>query len=149
MVKKSNDMWEVWGQTNALYTKWCSNTEQNPYQLFVLYALNAHEPVTQKRIADYTGLSKQTVSTVMRTLKEEGYVTLGAGESDRREKNVLLTEKGKHYAEEVLSSLYSLEQRVFEIIGEERMKQLSDDISLFNIVFEKEMEKQTNEHKKF
>lgn len=149
MLNNSNDMWEVWGRTNALYTKWCSNTEQNPYQLFVLYALNAHEPVTQKRIADYTGLSKQTVSTVMRTLKEEGYVTLGAGESDRREKNVLLTEKGKHYAEEVLSSLYSLEQRVFEIIGEERMKQLSDDISLFNIVFEKEMEKQANEYKKF
>ena len=149
MIKKSNAMWEAWGRTNALYIKWCSGAEQNPYQLFVLYALNVHEPITQKKIADYTGLSKQTVSTVMRTLKEEGYVTLGLGESDRREKNVKLTENGKHYAEEVLSSLYSLEQRVFEIIGEERMKQLSDDISLFNIVFEKEMEKQANERKKF
>ncbi len=60
-----------------------------------------------------------------------------------------LTEKGKRYAEEVLSSLYSLERRVFDIVGEERVKQLSDDISLFNIVFEKEMEKQKDEQNKY
>lgn len=146
MTQDKNIMWEEWGRTNALYTTWCSIMGRNPYHLFVLYALNAHEPITQKGIVDYTGLSKQTVSTVMRSLKKEGYVILCAGKADRREKNVQLTEKGKSYADEILSPLYLLEQKVFDIIGTERMKQLSDDIALFNIVFEKEMEKQTNAH---
>lgn len=143
----SNEMWEAWGRTNALYTTWCADAGQNVYRLFVLYAINAHEPITQKGIADYTGLSKQTVSTVMRSLKEEGYVSLEAGGTDRREKQVELTKKGKAYAEEVLTPLYELESRVFDVMGADRMKQMFDAITLFNIVFEKEMEKQINEHK--
>lgn len=95
----------------------------------------------------YTGLSKQTVSTVMRTLKAEGLVSLHAGESDHREKKVCLTQKGTRYAAEVLSPLHTLEQRVFDIMGAERMKQMTDAITLFNLVFEKEMETQADEHR--
>ena len=138
-------MWEAWGRTNALYTAWCATAGQNQYRLFVLYTIDAHEPVTQKEIAERTGLSKQTVSTVMRALKEEGLVTLSTGEADRREKNVRLTAEGKRHAEEVLASLHRLEQRVFGIMGAERMKEMTDAITLFNLVFEKEMEAQANE----
>lgn len=81
----------------------------------------------------------------MRALKEEGLVTLSAGEADRREKNVRLTAEGKRHAEEVLASLHRLEQRVFGIMGAERMKEMTDAITLFNLVFEKEMEAQANE----
>lgn len=148
MPSESNKMWEIWGKTNALYTAWCSAVGENPYRLFVLYAINTHEPITQKGIADNTGLSKQTVSTVMRQLKNDGYVLLSEGGSDRREKHVRLTPEGKKYAERLLEPLYELEQRVFEVMGAERMKQMSDAIELFNIVFEKEMERQINEQRK-
>ena len=115
--------------------------------MIVLYAIEAHAPITQKDIADYTGLSKQTVSTVMRALKEEGLVSLQTGELDRREKKVCLTQEGTLYTAEVLSPLHTLEQRVFDIMGTERMKQMTDAITLFNLVFEKEMETQANEHR--
>ena len=95
----------------------------------------------------YTGLSKQTVSTVMRMLKAEGLVSLRAGESDHREKKVYLTQKGTLYASEILTPLHTLEQRVFDIMGAERMKQMTDAITLFNLVFEKEMETQADEHR--
>lgn len=95
----------------------------------------------------YTGLSKQTVSTVMRTLKAEGLVSLRAGESDHREKKVYLTQKGTLYASEILTPLHTLEQRVFDIMGAERMKQMTNAIALFNLVFEKEMETQADEHR--
>ena len=48
---------------------------------------------------------------------------------------------------ETLSPLHTLEQRVFDIMGAERMKQMTDAIALFNLVFEKEMETQANEHR--
>lgn len=143
----ADQMWEAWGRTNALYTAWCAAAGQNPYRVIVLYAIQAHAPITQKAIADYAGLSKQTVSTVMRALKAEGLVSLHAGESDHREKKVCLTQKGTLYAAEVLSPLHTLEQRVFDIMGAERMKQMTDAITLFNLVFEKEMETQANEHR--
>lgn len=144
MQLDSIKMWEAWGRTNALYTLWCTAMGHNSYRLLVLYAINAHAPITQKGISDSTGLSKQTVSTVMRALKEEGYVALSPG-GDRREKNVAFTQAGQRYADKALAPLYRLEQRVFDVMGAERMKQMSDAITLFNIVFEKEMEAQANE----
>lgn len=145
MKHTENKLWEVWGRTNALYTAWCAEQGQNQYRLFVLYALDAHEPITQKEIADYTGLSKQTVSNVMRGLKAEELVSLCTGETDRREKAVRLTPEGKQYAAKELAPLIRLEQRVFDVVGAERMKQMTDAIALFNLVFEKEMENQSNE----
>ena len=147
MKLHGDKMWESCGRTNALYNAWCDAAGQNQYRVIVLYAIEAHTPVTQKYIADYTGLSKQTVSTVMRALKAEGLVSLQAGESDHREKKVCLTQKGTLYAAEVLSPLHTLERRVFDIMGAERMKQMTDAIRLFNLVFEKEMETQANEHR--
>ena len=88
-----------------------------------------------------------TVSTVMRALRTEGLVELRAVELDRREKTVCLTQKGKQYATEILSPLHKLEQRVFDIMGAERVKEMTDAISLFHLVFEKEMESQGNEQR--
>ena len=141
MSYKNCKLWEVWGQTNALYMQWCSGRDVNSYRQLVLYALDSHEPTTQKRIADYTGLSKQTVATVMRSLKAEGFVTLSPGSGDRREKIIRLTDKGTQYAENVLHDIYTLEKRVFAIMGQER-------IQLFNTVFEKEMEEMQDEQQK-
>ena len=141
----TNTIWEAWGRTNALYTTWCAEMGENPYRLFVLYALDAHEPITQKGIAACTGLSKQTVSTVMRQLKEEKLVSLCTEGTDRREKAVRFTPAGRAYAEGVLAPLQRLEARAFEMMGAERMKQMADSITLFNMIFEKEMEKQKYE----
>lgn len=142
MQTQGKQMWEAWGRTNALYTAWCAAAGQNQYRLFVLYAIDAHEPVTQKNIAETTGLSKQTVSTVMRALRSEGLVTLDAGGTDRREKYVRLTPDGRRYADALLAPLHQLEQRVCDILGAERIQQLTDVITLFNLVFEKEMDAQ-------
>ena len=148
-MKSSNrKLWEVWGQTNALYTQWCAEQDLNYYRQLVLYALDAHAPTTQKRIADDTGLSKQTVSTVTRALKAEGLVVLSAGRNDGREKTVRLTEAGAAYTRRALGPLYALEERVFDIMGAERMKQMLDAVSLFNTVFEKEMEAMRDEKQK-
>lgn len=137
-----NRMWEAWGRTNALYTAWCAERGHNPYRLLVLYAVNGSGRTTQKKIADYTGLSKQTV---MRSLKEKGLVLLSAGEQDRREKYVQLTEKGTACTAELLAPLYALENRVFDVMGAERMKQMMDALTLYNTVFAKELEDARNE----
>ncbi len=143
MPTDQQKFWEVWGQANGLYSSWAASKNINYYLLFVLYALEGQKAMTQKRICICTGLTKQTVNSVIRSLKEEGYVELAPGLLDRREKQVILTGKGIAYASEFLTPLRELEHRVLKIMGSDRVQQMVDNIALFNTVFEKEMEKDT------
>ena len=97
--------------------------------------------MTQKKICICTGLTKQTVNSVIRSLKEDGYVELVPGLEDRREKQIILTEKGIAYSRGLLTPLRELEHRVYQIMGSDRVQQMIDNITLFNTVLEKEMEK--------
>lgn len=134
-------LWEAWGQAGGLYAEWAAKRNVNSYRLFVLYAIDGHDGITQKQIADVAGLSKQTVNTVVRALKAEGILVLSAGNADRREKTVRLTEAGQAYAAELLAPLYALEGRVVSRIGEERVREMMNTIELFTTVFEKELRK--------
>ena len=145
MKTEAKKIWEAWGQANALYTTWASERNINSYQLMVLYAVDGQDTITQKKIAEYTGLSKQTVNTVIRGLKKDGYIELISRNSDRREKQVKLTAKGMEYSSKILTPLYELENNIFEMIGEERIKGMMNDIKLFTTIFEKEMGEQKNE----
>lgn len=139
-MRDAKKIWEAWGRGNVLYATWASERNINSYHLFVLYAIDEHEMITQKMIAESTGLSKQTVNTVIRALKKDGYVELIDGSTDRREKMVSLTSKGAEYSSQLLEPLHEVENRVFELIGEDRIKDMMNLIQLFNTVFEKEME---------
>lgn len=142
MDKMLNKFWEVWGQSDSLYNKWANKHNINNVRLFVLYTLDRNESLTQKRISLYTGLAKQTVSSVIQTLKKENIIILLPSiTSDKREKLVVLTDKGKQYCKELLTPLYVVEERTFELMGEDRVKQMVDSINLFNTILDKEMRK--------
>lgn len=141
MQTEGQKLWGVWGQANALYNIWAASKNTNYYLLFVLYALDGQEAMTQKKICTYTGLTKQTVNSVIKSLKDNGYIELSPGNEDRREKQIILTKKGVSYSHELLAPLQELEHRVLQIIGSDRIQQMIDDITLFNTVLEKEMNK--------
>lgn len=102
--------------------------------------------MTQKRIAEYTSLPKQTVNSVIRALQAEGYITLTPGSGDRREKVVVLTEQGRAYSKELVAPLQELEERVFAIMGPQRVRQMIETIELCNTIFEREMKKRIREN---
>ena len=99
------------------------------------------------QICNSTGLTKQTVNNVIRSLKKEGYVILSPGTGDKREKQVSLTEEGASYARELLAPLKELEHRVLQIMGRDRVQQMIDSITLYNTVFEKEMARKLENEK--
>lgn len=140
MQKSPRKFWEVWGRSDALYNRWAAAHGVNNYRLFVLYVLDNHPGATQKAIADHAGLPKQTVNTVVRALRAEGYVTLSPASGDRREKHAALTPAGQTYARALLEPLYALEDAVFARMGDARVQEMMDAIALFNMIFEKETE---------
>ena len=141
MPADERKIWEVWGRAHGMYSSWAAYKNINYYLLFVLYALEGQEAMTQKKICTYTGLAKQTVNSVIRSLKEKGYIELVPGLADGREKQVVLTEKGIAYSSGILTPLRELEHRVYQIMGSGQVQQMVDQITLFNTVLEKEMEK--------
>ena len=140
MQHSPRKFWEVWGRSDALYNRWAAAHGVNNYRLFVLYVLDNHPGATQKAIADHAGLPKQTVNTVVRALRDEGYVTLSHASGDRREMNASLTPAGQTYARALLEPLYALEDTVFARMGDARVQEMMDAIALFNMIFEKETE---------
>lgn len=131
----------VWAQVNALYVRWANKHNIGYPEMMVLYALTTMGEMSQKEISDGFGLIKQTVNTVVRSLKKNGYITLKSNEKDKREKTVVLTEIGKQYCDEKIEPLLEAETRVYRKIGYERIKESQDTMELFNALFEKEIER--------
>lgn len=144
MPTDEQKLWGAWGQANGLYSSWAASKNINYYLLFVLYALEGQKAMTQKKICLCTGLAKQTVNSVIRSLKEDGYVELASGSGDRREKHIILTKKGINYCSELITPLREMEHHVLQTMGDDRAQQMVDDITLFNTLLEKEMEKEVS-----
>ena len=139
--KHASDFYSAYAQGTALYVKWAANRGMSYQEVLVLYSLHAENGITQKSICNGYGLPKQTVNAVVRSLKERGYITLQPGEKDRREKIMTLTAEGSEYTERALGPLFDIEERVCRNIDEERFLGMTETMELFNLLFEKEMER--------
>lgn len=142
MSETRTKFWEVWGQSDALYDTWANHYGLSSSELFILYALDEQNELSQKQIAINTGLAKQTVNNVIKALIQKNYITLMSSSKDKREKYVVLTDEGKAYSKPILEPLYKLEENVFKVMGIERAQQMIDAITIFNLLFEKEMKDQ-------
>lgn len=139
--KLANEMCSVWCQADALYSRWAAQNDINYFVLLVLWVLHNHsEGMTQKKISQYYGWPKQTTNSVIRSLKQEDLIILMLEDSDKREKRVVLTEKGQAHAKEMLMPLFALEDRVFGNIQKERLEEMMNTLKLFITLFEKELE---------
>lgn len=141
MQSQKYDFFSTWAQGTALYEEWADKNGIGSPELFVLYALYTRGELTQKEIGNSYGLLKQTVHTVIRSLRQKGYIILKQSEKDKREKFVSLTDSGMSYAKNILTPLLEMEERVYKNIGFDRLAQMQETMELFNILFEKELER--------
>ena len=129
----------AWAKGNGLYIQWAAREGIGYPEMIVLYSLYTMGRLTQKQIREDFGLQKQTVNTVIHDLKEKEVVTLTASETDRREKWVDLTVSGRRYAGEKIDPLLETEEKIYRQIGVERIRQISETMELFNLLFEREL----------
>ena len=84
--------------------------------------------VTGNELADFLDITKQAASQMVDYLEKRGYVTRRPHPRDKREKLIVLTEKGwacAHAAEEILARL---ELRSAGLLGFERMQAFRVDL---------------------
>ncbi len=80
----------------------------NENKLAVLYALDDGNPHSQKQICEEWLIPKTTISTIIKELEAEGYLTLVVG-SHTKEKTICLTDKGVVYVKNIMKEVYEAE----------------------------------------
>ncbi len=72
-------------------------------ELFVLDILwFAEDGCTQKDICERMSANKQTINSIITRFDKKGFISYAEVKEDRRNKRILLTEKGKSYAKDII-----------------------------------------------
>lgn len=108
-----------WKEFNRLYKKldkiyheFAAKAGMSDSAFYIMYAIvEMGDGCLQKDIANHYFLSKQTINSSIRNLKNEGYILLTQGR--RRDKHIHLTEAGQKLAEEKILPVINMENAVF------------------------------------
>lgn len=82
----------------------------NENTLAFLYALDDEQPHSQKEISDEWLIPRTTINSIVKNLLSSGYIAF-TGEPRTKEKNMILTEKGREYTDKLLGEIYLAEER--------------------------------------
>lgn len=83
---------------------------QNYTEIGLMYVLDHETPLSQKDLAEQLCFPATTVNTIIKNWEKEGMVVQVPVEGKRREKHILLTDKGKQSAKELLDLIYQAEE---------------------------------------
>lgn len=118
---------------------WARRNGMSRSAMMVLYALDRDHARTQKEVAGWWLLPKQTVHTVVKELEAQGLVVLEAGR-DQKEKRVRFTPAGRAYAEIRMRGLYAAEERALASLDPELREGLVRGIQAFTEAMGREVD---------
>jgi DNA-binding MarR family transcriptional regulator len=95
-------------------------------QFKILMALQWHEDVRQRHIADYLGQTEASISRQIKLMTEKGLLISKISPRNRREHIASLTKKGLKLAEEAMRVLNQYHSPVFERLSDKQQSQLSE-----------------------
>lgn len=84
--------------------------KDNAFVLF--YAIADGKSYSQKRICDEWSVPRTTLNTIVQEYVEKGYIRLLS--TGHKEKEIVLTHKGKVFAEEILTPIFAAEEKAIK-----------------------------------
>lgn len=97
----------------------------NENALTLLYALDDGQIHSQKKISDEWLIPRTTINTIVKNMVSDGYIMFHPKQRTK-EKTIMLTEKGRSYADKLISSIYAVEERAMK----DTLKQFSPEFIL-------------------
>ena len=134
------ESYSIWAQATALYARWANDNKMSYPKMVVLYALMTRKNLSQKKICENYGLTKQTVNGLINTLEKEELLSLTTNPQDKREKIIHLNDEGQAYVSQKVGRLVEIEESIYRKIGYERIKESNDTMNLYNLLLERELE---------
>lgn len=122
-IKRNN---AVWFRYNQFFERFAAENKVSQSLLYVYVAFEAYDfEVSNRELVSYTGLPKQTISTLLKKMLKQGQVEFLPHPTDGRSKICRLTRGGKAKAELILAKLHRRERDAVEKLGQEKMALLN------------------------
>jgi len=94
----------------------------NRAQSGILFALHQEDSMSQKELAKRLNVTPPSITSMIKKMEQEGYITRKADEQDQRVMRLTLAQKGKDCIDYVIKTAEKLEEIVFEgMTAEEKM----------------------------
>lgn len=94
----------------------------------IMRALWEEEGITAQKVCDKTALAKSTLSIMTSHMEADGLITREAGEHDRREVLLKLTDKGKRLSEEYLNKAENAIDVLYDGMSEEEISRFESSV---------------------
>lgn len=135
-----NSFDRLYRKTDRLYyemARGCGIPEAAYWLMYAIFSQGGQMPV--KGISEACGYSKQTVSSALRKLEEQGLVQTAFCEGSRKAKQVTFTEKGERLVQEQIVPANKAERRAFKALTQAEQAELLRLIEKYVEQVEKEI----------
>lgn len=95
---------------DGVYYLFGKNYGVNENTLAFLYALADGNPHSQKEICEEWIIPRTTINSIVKTMLKDGYIAFGK-EQHAKEKALVLTDRGRKYADRFLTDIFSAEEK--------------------------------------
>ena len=115
---------EAWYKVDSMYNLYAKSVGLNFTSVLVLQLLyDSQERYTQKGLCEKLGLPKQLINSIIKSFWELGYLELKEA-TDRRNKEIIFTDKGRKYALSIVKPLQDVELAAWDSFSAEEMSLL-------------------------
>lgn len=121
----------LWRKFISLYSAWAEAHGLSYYEFLILYMLNRQPRMMQKEVITVTEIPKQSISQAARKLCEKGLVEFVPSQTDRREKDMILTRAGAKFVKENFTPLLKIEEDAFDRVGSEEINNMVESAKKF------------------
>lgn len=127
-------------QIDGLYYMAARRLKIKDNTLALFYALNDGKSHSQKEICEEWLIPRTTINTIVKECTASGFMVL-ENHPHTKEKRIVLTEKGRRYADQILKSVYQAEENAMEQTLEEFSPKLIDGLEAFTRHLKEEFQK--------
>ena len=114
----------------------------NDLETIILIHIGLMKNPSQKDISEKLGAPKQTINNIIKSLEEDGQVELIQDENDKRIRILSLTKKGEKNRDDRLKPITESNKRIYEKLGEQKAREIRDNLKLLNATIREEFEKE-------
>lgn len=133
----SKEMWDCWRDVSVAYGTFAKKMGVDTSELYVVDALwDEPEGLSQRSICEVCDMGKQTISAICKRLAARDVVVAHAGQADKRERIMALTEEGREQWRLPVERMRELELKAAAAISPEEAELFVKVVRLYAKTFQ-------------
>ena len=133
----SKEMWDCWRDVSVAYGTFAKKMGVDTSELYVVDALwDEPEGLSQRAICEVCDMGKQTISAICKRLAARDVVVAHAGQVDKRERIMALTEEGREQWRLPVERMRELELKAAAAISPEEAELFVKVVRLYAKTFQ-------------